>query len=59
MGRCTEPDQLVTHFCGDCAEAEEALGAAINAIIKQKIGRMRSLSCEIVRLRVDYRRVLS
>ena len=39
QGPCTEAVQLVTHFCRDCAEAEEALIAAINAIIKQKIGR--------------------
>jgi hypothetical protein len=43
QGPCTEAVQLVTHFCRDCAEAEEALIAAINAIIKQKIGGMRSL----------------
>ena len=33
IGPCTEPVQLVTHFCGDCAAAE-ALIMTINAIIK-------------------------
>ena len=48
QGPCTEAVQLVTHFCRDCAEAEEALIAAINAIIKQKIGGMRSLPSDFV-----------
>ncbi len=48
MRPCTEAVQLVTHFCGDCAQAEEALIAAINAIIKQKIGRMCSLPSDFV-----------
>jgi hypothetical protein len=47
-GSCTEAVQLVTHFCGDCADAEEALIAAINAITKQKIGRMRSQPSDFV-----------
>jgi hypothetical protein len=47
-GSCTEAVQLVTHFCGDCADAEEALIATINAITKQKIGRMRSLPSDFV-----------
>ena len=35
-------------FCGDCADVEEVLIAAINAIIKQKIGRTRSLLFDFV-----------
>jgi hypothetical protein len=50
IGACTEPVQRVTHLCGDCAEQEEALIAAINGIIRQKIGRMRSVPCDFVRL---------
>src|SRR5438067_8532351 len=44
-GPCTEPVQLVTHFCGDCAAAASALIMNINAIIRQLIGRMRSPLC--------------